>query len=223
MSLRGEGLGGSDRSAVVLSAECRSLRRVLRPLVWLTLEEVALDAVVEDGRLVARTSARQIADRLGIDPGTAAAALGDLRRRGLVTSFREAGPAGRFGLSIYQLGAVAGLAVMSPRAAQPCVASPLMAQPGVAEPGQVTPCLVRPGAEAPAHAEPGVDRPGHQLAGTAGPEMAPFLAARADGRAAAPPAGAARRPPRQTATGRETSGPFELPGQGTFDFRPVSP
>ena len=78
-------------AAVLLSADCRPLRRALRPLVWVTLEEVALDAVVEDGRLVARTSARQVAERLGIDPGTAAAALRDLRKRGLVTSFRETG------------------------------------------------------------------------------------------------------------------------------------
>ena len=40
-------------------------------LAWVTLEEVALDAVAEDGRLVARTSARQVAERLGVDPGTA--------------------------------------------------------------------------------------------------------------------------------------------------------
>jgi hypothetical protein len=48
----------------------RPLRRALRPLVWVILEEVALDAVLEDGCLVARTSARQIADRLGLDPTT---------------------------------------------------------------------------------------------------------------------------------------------------------
>ena len=86
----------------MLSADCRPLRRALRPLVWVTLEEVALDAVVEDGRLVARTSARQIADRLGIDPTTAAEALADLRKRGLVTPGAGEGPAGRFGLSVYR-------------------------------------------------------------------------------------------------------------------------
>jgi len=37
-------------------------------------EEVALEAVVVDGRLIARTSARRLAEGLGIDPGTAASA-----------------------------------------------------------------------------------------------------------------------------------------------------
>lgn len=45
---------------VLVSTDSRSLRRELRSLVWVTLEEVALDAVAEDGRLVARTSARQV-------------------------------------------------------------------------------------------------------------------------------------------------------------------
>ncbi len=65
--------------AVLLSAESRPLRRALRPLAWMILEEVALDALFEDDRLVARTSARQIADRLGVDPTTAVAKA--LRRR----------------------------------------------------------------------------------------------------------------------------------------------
>ncbi|MGH9106077.1 MAG: hypothetical protein ACRDZX_09605 [Acidimicrobiales bacterium] len=55
--------------AVVVSAASRALRRQLRPLVWVALEEVALDALAEDGQLVARTSARQVAERLGVDPG----------------------------------------------------------------------------------------------------------------------------------------------------------
>ncbi len=78
-----------DMGAVVVSVRARRLRKELRPLVWVTLEEVALDAVFENGRLVARTSARLIADRLGVDPGTAAGALRTLRRRGLVAFERE--------------------------------------------------------------------------------------------------------------------------------------
>ena len=69
-----------------MSAASRTLRRQLRALAWVTLEEVALDAVAEDGRLVARTSARQVAERLGVDPGTAAGALRVLRDRGLLAS-----------------------------------------------------------------------------------------------------------------------------------------
>jgi hypothetical protein len=220
VNLRGEGLGGSDRSTVVLSAECRSLRRALRPLVWVILEEVALDAVVEDGRLVARTSARQVAERLGIDPGTAAAALGDLRRLGLVTSFREAGPAGRFGLSVYQLGAVAGLAVVSPCAAQPYVASPWMPQPAGTEPAQVIPCLGRPPAKTPLGAAPGVDLPGHWSSSTDAPELASSLDGSVDGRAGTGAAGSARRLSGRAAPGRE---PVQCPQQGTFDLESESP
>lgn len=129
------GDGRVESRVVVLSAECRALRRALRPLVWVTLEEVALDAVAEDGRLVARTSARHIAERLGVDPGTAAAALGDLRRRGLVVLEREKGPAGRFGLSVYELGLVAGLSVIEPCGPEPCTAMPCAATPNVVTPG----------------------------------------------------------------------------------------
>jgi len=109
---------------VVVSAASRSLRRQLRPLVWVTLEEVALDAVVEDGRLVSRTSARRVADRLGIDPGTASRALGDLRRRGMLVLEREHDAAGRFGLSVYVLGSIAGLRVLSPCVEEPCADLP---------------------------------------------------------------------------------------------------
>jgi DNA-binding transcriptional ArsR family regulator len=123
----------------VLSAECRVLRRVLRPLVWVTLEEVALDATPQGGRLVAPTSARQVAERLGIDPGTAAAALRVLRERGLVELEREKGPAGRFGLSVYTLRPIAGLTVVLPRAGRPRVVSPPLAQPATVSPALVGP------------------------------------------------------------------------------------
>ena len=112
MSFSYRGERGSDTWAVLLSGECRALRRELRPLVWVILEEVALDAVVEDGRLVAHTSARQVAERLRLDPGTAAKALRALRERGLVALEPEKGPAARFGLSVYELGLVSGLSVV---------------------------------------------------------------------------------------------------------------
>jgi hypothetical protein len=95
----------------------------------MVLEDVALDAVVEDGRLVARTSARRLAEHLGIDPGTAAKALGQLRRRGLLALEREPGRAGRFGLAIYVLGDVEGLAVFAPGAARPHVTGPDVVRP----------------------------------------------------------------------------------------------
>jgi DNA-binding transcriptional ArsR family regulator len=144
MSSRAEAQDGSDSHAVLLGAECRPLRRALRPPVWVTLEEVALDAAIEDGRLLARTSARQIADRLGLDPTTVAGALKALRQRGLVTLGREKGPAGRFGLSVYALGTVPGLTLISLGAADPCVVSPPVARPVLPEPGMVLPASGQP-------------------------------------------------------------------------------
>jgi hypothetical protein len=122
-----------DEPGLLVSAASRTLRRQLRALSWVTLEEVALDAVAEDGRLVARTSARQIAERLRIDPGAAAGALRGLRDRGLLRLEREQGPAGRFGLSIYVIGSVPGLRVVPPCAAKPGVAAPSTEKPAVGD------------------------------------------------------------------------------------------
>lgn len=123
------GAGEFEPGAVWLSVDSRPLRRSLRPLAWVILEEVALDAVVEDGRLVARTSGRRVAEHLGINPGTAAETLRLLARRGLVRLEREKGPAGRFGLSVYQLAPVAGMCVVRPCTADPSMAPPHMAAP----------------------------------------------------------------------------------------------
>lgn len=144
---------------MLVSAASRTLRRQLRALAWLTLEDVALDAVVEDGRLVARTSARQLAAHLGIDPGTAAGALRVLRDCGLLHLEREHGPTGRFGLSVYVLGPVSGLTVISPCAALPQTATPPMVNPGVDDTAALrqnseAPCVARPDV-----AEPRVDGP----------------------------------------------------------------
>ena len=103
--------------AVLLSAECRPLRRRLRPLVWMALEEVALDAVAEDGRLVAHTSARRVAELLAGRPRFCGRGLCESSAtQGLVVLEREKGPAGRFGLSVYVLGTIAGLTVLGPGA-----------------------------------------------------------------------------------------------------------
>jgi hypothetical protein len=130
---------GRRDGAVLVSTACRPLRRKLRPVAWAVLEDVAMDAVVEDGRLIARTSARRLAQDLGIDPGTAAGALRLLRQRQLLFLERESGPAGRFGLSIYVLARVTGLtvaerdgdgsAIAQPREDLPLAAGPHMAAP----------------------------------------------------------------------------------------------
>ncbi len=118
----------------MVSTASRSLRRKLRPLAWLVLEEVALEAVEDGGRLVAHTSARQVADRVGLDPGTAAGALRVLRDRGLLRLEREKGRAGRFGLSVYVLGSVAGLTVVTPSEAERHLTLPSLDETNVAEP-----------------------------------------------------------------------------------------
>jgi hypothetical protein len=122
---------GDQDAALVLSAASRPLRRQLRALTWVTLEEVALEAVAEDGRLVARTSARQVADRLRVDPAAAAGALRALRDRGFLALERDRGEARRFGLSAYVLGPVAGLNVVVPCATDPHVVLPRLATPSM--------------------------------------------------------------------------------------------
>jgi hypothetical protein len=79
-----------------------------------TLEDVALDAVAEAGQLVARTSARQVAEHLRVDPLAVAKELKVLRNRGLVRlePDQQTGPARRFDLWVYVLGPVPGLTVV---------------------------------------------------------------------------------------------------------------
>jgi DNA-binding transcriptional ArsR family regulator len=105
---------GFEEPSLVVSAASRALRGQLPALAWVTLEDVALDAVVEDGQLVARTSARQIAENLRVDLLTVAKALKVLRDRGLVRlePDQQPGPARRFGLWVYVLGPVTGLTVV---------------------------------------------------------------------------------------------------------------
>jgi len=203
------GDAGGEALAVLLSGECRTLRRALRPLVWVTLEEVALDAAFEGGRLVARTSARQVAERLGVDPGTAASALRALRERGLVALEREKGPAGRFGLSVYELGPVPGLSVVRPRTAEPLVASPQVGATRVEPTAPEAPDAARPDGLAPDMARAG----GVAVPAAAGP----------DGSGASRRAGSARRSGHGTAAGASSAQAVHCRGQETFDLGPVSP
>jgi DNA-binding transcriptional ArsR family regulator len=153
------GQAGLEPAAVLLTADCRSLRRQLRPLVWVTLEEVALDAAAEGGRLVAHTSARQVAERLRMNPSTAAGALRMLRDRGLITLEREHGQGGRFGLSIYAIGDLPGLTIVPPRVARPQVVSPHLENPpsDVPRPGVDGPHTVRPQTTEPGTGEANID------------------------------------------------------------------
>jgi hypothetical protein len=215
---------GRDSSAVLLSAECRALRRALRPLAWMTLEEVALSALVEEGRLVARTSARQVAERLGVDPGTAATALRTLRERGLVSSSREIGPAGRFGLSVYELGPVAGLLVIQPRTTEPSMVSPCVVQPAVAEPAVALPRAGAPHVESPRLDSPDPGRPDRPAPGTIGADAVPFPVA-ADPNISDVTHGerSGCHSDRSAASSFESAPSLQSPGQETFDLGSVSP
>lgn len=125
-------------AGVLVSGASRSLRRALRPIEWVVLEDVALDARLDGkGELVAPTSARRVAEHLGLTAGAVARALARLRSAGLVTHARQAGPAGRFGLSAYVLTPVTGLDVVhvsDPDGAPPGPAVPRLAPPRLAPP-----------------------------------------------------------------------------------------
>jgi DNA-binding Lrp family transcriptional regulator len=127
---------------VLVGPGSRELRRRLRAVEWVVLEEVALDAVVEHGRATAATSARRIADNLGIDPGTASSALRRLRSLGLVEHDRADGTAGRFGLSVYILVPTPGIELVP-------AATPRRADPRTAEPRTETPRTETPRMETP--------------------------------------------------------------------------
>ena len=119
-----------DGGRVVLGPAARELRRALRPIEWVVLEDVALDARRDGtGALVAPTSARRVAEHLALTPGAVARALARLRSAGLVTHARQAGPAGRFGLSAYVLGPVPGLEVLAPESDRPCPSPPHVERP----------------------------------------------------------------------------------------------
>lgn len=125
---------------VLVSRASRALKRSLTALEWVVLEDGALDATDDGhGRLVAATSARQVAEHLGVSPGSTAKALSRLRSLGVVTHDRQPGPAGRFGLSRYRLVLPPGVEVVgasgsaSPRTDSPRVESPGTASPRAAE------------------------------------------------------------------------------------------
>ncbi len=140
-----------DDIGIVVGPASRELRRALRPIEWVVLEDVALDARLDGkGDLVAPTSARRVAEHLGLTPGAVARALARLRSNGLVTHARQAGPAGRFGLSAYVLVPIAGLDVIpvtdgdgaALRPAPPHPAPPRLAPPHIERPRAVDRHLV---------------------------------------------------------------------------------
>lgn len=74
-----------DEPMVTVFASSRDIKRAVGPTAWVILEDIALDAVVDErGRLVADTSVRRIAANLGIDTDTVARDLVSLRAHRLV-------------------------------------------------------------------------------------------------------------------------------------------
>jgi hypothetical protein len=112
-------LGPSHPRGVLVQPGAREVLRPLRPVVRVVLEDVALDGVWLDGRLVAFTSARLVADHVGIDPGAAASALRMLRRRGFLELSQTTGPGGRFGLAAYALHLPDGVELVEPEGNRP--------------------------------------------------------------------------------------------------------
>lgn len=124
---------GVDRGVVVWS-HSRDLLRVFRPQMWVVLQDLALDAEWRDGRLVASSSARLVAEHLHLDPGTAAAALRALRDRGVAELCQTSGAAGRFGLASYALRLPQGLEIVPPHLETPHTAQPHSDKPHTEKP-----------------------------------------------------------------------------------------
>ena len=120
-------MSAPDPTGIVVTSDCRELRRSLTPMAWTVLEEVLLDAVVDGDQIVATTSARRIAAQLDIDAGTAASALRLLRNRRLLELVRGSGPAGRFGLSSYVVLGAPGIRLLRPCGDRPHTEAPCTA------------------------------------------------------------------------------------------------
>ena len=135
-------------SGLVVTVESRALKRTLGPLAWTVLEDVSLDAVFQDGRWLAATSTRRLADHLGLTPGTVARALARLCTDGLVhREDRRDTRTGRFGESVYVVAPMAALL--------PCVDPPHTARRDMETPNTARPATVSPHTAPPSEAAPG--------------------------------------------------------------------
>jgi hypothetical protein len=122
---------GVERGVVVWS-HARALVGTLRPQSWVVLHDLVFDAEWVDGRWIAPSSARLVAEHLRIDPGTAATALRQLRDFGIAELTQASGSAGRFGLASYTLRLPSGIEVVSPCVDQPHTATAHTVEPDTA-------------------------------------------------------------------------------------------
>jgi hypothetical protein len=120
-------LGDDDASPVLVTVASRALVRRLGPTAWAVLEDVVLDARPQNGRWLAKTSSRRMAEHLGLTPGTVGRALARLCTEGILRreDRRDSGT-GRFGESVYVVAQLVGL--------RPCVDLPLTADRDTASP-----------------------------------------------------------------------------------------
>ena len=147
-----------------------------------------------------------MADLLQVDPGSAARAMRVLREHGLVMLEREKGPAGRFGLSVYVLGKVAGLTVLGPGAVEPRPADPWLEEPEGVKPHTAAAGAEKPSADGPYGATPT----------TALPHRATEPASQESGLRPQAMASAQADRPRKSAPLALPA--MQIPGQGTLDL-----
>jgi len=82
---------------LVLTSASGDLRRRLGPTAWAVLEDVLLHGVAAGGGVVAATSERAVAARLGLARATAGRALGRLLDEGLLVRRQDRERGGTFG------------------------------------------------------------------------------------------------------------------------------
>ncbi len=100
--LDAEAPAGQGAAGLLVAPESRQARQRLGTTAGAVLEDVALDAHIDDhGRLLAVTNVRRIALHLGISKDTAARGLRRLAEAGLVERQRPRDQTGEFGASVY--------------------------------------------------------------------------------------------------------------------------
>ncbi len=112
-------------AGLFVAPESRQAHRTLGTTAWAVLEDVALDAQLDDhGRLLAVTNVRRIALQLGISKDTAARALGRLADAGLVERQHRRDHTGAFTASVYVVRLAHGSGLVhvevDPRPTTPC-------------------------------------------------------------------------------------------------------
>jgi len=162
--------GDGPAYGLMVTIESRALKRRIGPLAWAVLEDISVDAILQDGRWMAATSTRQLADHLGLTPGTVARGLARLCSEGLVhREDRRDTRTGRFGESVY---------VVTPMAALlPCIDSPHTVRRDTETPNMARPAPVPPQTAPPSEAPPSTEEqrtgpvPGRR-SGSSGPRRA---------------------------------------------------